>query len=76
MRDGTLDEELTILEPHTSPVDAIKQGIGQLCSYVSMQAEMAVYDTIHRTNYRSIRNALVAEKRNREHEAAIGLERV
>lgn len=40
---------------------------------INLQAEMLVYDVLHGTNYRSIRNHLMREKRNREFELKIGI---
>lgn len=40
---------------------------------INLQAEMLVYDLLHGTNYRRIRNHLVREKRNREFELRIGI---
>lgn len=73
-RDGELDQELT----HAGPTlaETVVQGLQSVVEHAKLQSTMFVYDTVHRTNYRSIRNSLMAEKRNRQHEAAIGLERV
>lgn len=43
---------------------------------INLQAEMLMYDLLHGTNYRRIRNHLVREKRNREFELRIGIAKV
>jgi hypothetical protein len=60
-------------EAQTSPLDVAKQSLGDFYNYVSLQATMAVYDTLHGTHYRDIRNRLAREKRNHDFEARIGL---
>lgn len=72
-RDGEVDKELSTLEPHITPVSVLKSGIGKFYGFVSLQAEMAVYDVLHGTNYRVVRNQLVREKRNQAFESRIGL---
>lgn len=40
---------------------------------IKLEARMLVFDTLHGTDYRSIRHALVAEQKRRDFEASIGL---
>jgi hypothetical protein len=60
-------------EPQTTPLDVVRQGIGNICSSIALQAEMGVYDVLHGTKYRAIRNELTRQERNRAFEAKIGL---
>lgn len=73
LRDGELDEQLSILEPEYSSLDALLQRVGTIASSLSLQASMAVYDRLHGTHYRAVRNELVRVQRNHEFEARIGL---
>lgn len=73
-RDGSIDEELTPSTPNVA--EAVLGGLQAATEAIKLQASMYVYDRIHGTAYRSIRNALVKEKKNRQYEASIGIERV
>lgn len=55
--------------------EAVTGFIGGVAANAKLEARMFVFDTLHGTNYRSIRHAVVEEKRRREFEASIGLER-
>jgi hypothetical protein len=70
-REGEIDEDLSILKPKVT----IKDILGDSVKNSRLQAKMFVYDTLHRTQYRRIRNKLVQERRNREFESSIGLAR-
>lgn len=67
-RDGQVTNEFqpTIADAAVSHVQA---AVGAL----SLQVRMAVYDVRYGTDYRTIRNNLVREKRNHEFEKSIGL---
>jgi hypothetical protein len=68
--DGEIDKQLTKTGP------TIKDHFNGFKGEIRLQVEMAVYDILHGTEYRTIRNALIKEKRNREWEARHGLVRV
>ena len=77
-RDGQLDMTympvpLTLMQATTA---ALKAKTQNLASGVVLQARMAVFDVIHGTNYRSIRNDLFADRREERFVSSIGLIRV
>lgn len=67
-RDGQVTNEFqpTIADAAVSHVQA---AVGAL----SLQVRMFTFDTLHGTNYRSIRNQLVEQKRREEFVKSIGL---
>lgn len=67
-RDGEVTNEFqpTIADAAVSHVQA---AVGAL----SLQVRMFTFDTIHGTNYRSIRNQLVEQKKREEFVKSIGL---
>lgn len=75
MRDGEIDTELSVLPPSGIERVALKirEGVSRFGGHVAMQTRMAVFDTLHGTNYRTIRNELVEQKRRQEFEHSIGL---
>lgn len=74
-RDGEVDKNLSTLAPRRTPVTVLQTGLIHLRQETRLQAKMAVYDVLHGTQYRRIRNQLAAERRNREFEARIGITR-
>lgn len=52
---------------------AFKSTTQQFTANARMQARMALYDALHRTQYRRIRNELARKKRNEKFEKSIGL---
>jgi hypothetical protein len=54
-------------------VSNVQAAITGFTGNVALQTQMFVYDALHGTNYRDIRNTLVAENRNAEFEKKIGL---
>lgn len=75
-RDGEVDVELSTLEPRRTPVTLLQSKIVHMRRESRLQAKMAVYDALHGTRYRHIRNRLAAEQRNKDFEVRIGIERV
>jgi hypothetical protein len=67
-----IDESLSILKPKVT----IKDILGDSVKDTRLQAKMLVYDIVHKTQYRQVRNQLVQEQRNREFEEAIGIVRI
>lgn len=53
-------------EAQVKPLDTLVRSI-------KLEARMLVFDTLHGTDYRSIRHALIAEQKRREFEESIGL---
>jgi hypothetical protein len=51
----------------------VRAGISHVTGAIALQARMATFDTLHGTNYRRIRNNLVAQKRREDFERSIGL---
>lgn len=51
----------------------VEATISRFTGNIALQARMAVYDTLHGTNYRQVRNQLVREQRNQEFERSVGL---
>jgi hypothetical protein len=74
-RDGELAEEYLPVQPsHVEAITgAIGEALGKFTGNIALQARMATYDALHGTGYRSIRNQLVRENRNKAFEAKIGL---
>jgi hypothetical protein len=76
-RDGEIDTELSILPP--TAVEAAAGRVGdafhRFGSHVRLQTRMAVFDTLHGTHYRRIRNELYAQRRREAFERSIGIER-
>lgn len=64
-RDGEVDEKLSTI-PKTGPLQEVKR-------WTSMQAEMFIYDLLHGTNYRKVRNDLIREAKNKAFEQRLGL---
>lgn len=58
-----------------SAPNIVLEGLGRAVEAVKLETRMLVFDALHGTNYRAIRHAVVEEKRKREFEASIGLER-
>lgn len=67
--DGEVSKELSQITRPPRTVDRLYTG-------VQLQAEMLMYDLLHGTNYRRIRNSLARQERNRRFEARLGLEPV
>lgn len=65
--DGQVDKKLSTLDKR----DSFQGFKGE----IKLQAEMLVYDLLHGTNYRTIRNTLLREQRNRAFEKKLGLTR-
>lgn len=65
-RDGEVDNEL-------SQVNNKGRIVNRLYGTIQLQTELFIYDLLHGTDYRRIRNRLVRDKRNAEFEARIGL---
>lgn len=77
-RDGHIDytympQPATLLESILSYFTA---SFTRLVREVVLQLRMLIYDTLHGSNYRHIRNSLVKQKREAEFIASIGLKRV
>ncbi len=74
-QDNEFVPELSVLPP--SPVEValthVGNAVGRFTGAVALQARMAVFDTLHGTNYRHIRNELVEQKRRENFEKSIGL---
>lgn len=69
--DGEVEKKLSYFgEPK------LKEVINGWKQEISLQREMFVYDLLHRTNYRRIRNKIMADERNKRFEERIGLERI
>lgn len=67
--DGEVSKELSQITRLPRTLDRVYTG-------VQLQAEMLMYDLLHGTNYRRIRNTLARQERNRRFEARLGLEPV
>lgn len=51
----------------------ITAAVGNMASAAALEVRMAVFDTLHGTNYRAIRHDLIEQKRRERFEASIGL---
>lgn len=74
-RDGEIDTELSVL-PLTgigAAAERLRTSITNLTGSVALQARMVTFDAMHGTDYRRIRNNLVAQKRRADFELSIGL---
>lgn len=70
-RGGEIDKDLSILEPRMTFKDILSSPLRD----VKLQARMFVYDALHGTHYRKLRNRLVREQQNQLFEKSIGLVR-
>jgi len=74
-RDGQPDYEYMPVPP--SPVEALQAAVAdklnQFTGHVVLQARMALFDRMHGTNYRHIRNTLVEQEKRRSFADSIGL---
>lgn len=75
--DGEIDTELSVLPPTPIEVVAgrVQAAAERLAAHVALQTRMAVFDTIHRTHYRRIRNELAEQQKRAAFERSIGIER-
>lgn len=51
----------------------ITSAVGNVASAAALELKMAIFDTVHGTNYRSIRHSLIEEQRRKKFEQSIGL---
>lgn len=70
-RDGAVDKKLSVFEAKLTPADIMLQYLKDR----RLQFKIALYDVLHGTQYRKIRNHLISEMRNRQFEQFIGLTR-
>lgn len=68
-------ETFTITENDKVKTVTLKPKTLEYENGLRIQAEMFVYDLLHGTNYRQVRNRLMAEMRNRRFEQKLGLVR-
>lgn len=76
-RDGQLDTELSVLPPTGLEIASVqvRDTFQRMAGHIALQTRMAVFDTIHHTNYRHIRNELVEQHKRERFERSIGIER-
>lgn len=63
-------------EASQEALETVFSGLGRAIDNIKLEARMIAFDALHGTNYRQVRHALAAEKRNSAFEASIGLQRV
>ena len=75
MRDGEVDPDYQPKEPTVLEAlgTAVKDKVAHVTGELVLQARMALYDAQNDTNYRQIRNELMAQKRREQFERSIGL---
>lgn len=75
--DGEIDTELSVLPPTPIEVAAgqMQAAAERLAAHLALQTRMALFDTIHRTHYRRIRNDLAEQQKRAAFERSIGIER-
>lgn len=74
-RDGQLDTDLSNLPPTgmEALVDNARTAVAGFVGNIGLQARMAVFDALHDTNYRQIRNELIEQQKRTEFEKRIGI---
>lgn len=74
-RDGEVDEQLSVLPPTglEAVAEHVQAAFQRFTGNIALQTRMAVFDTIHGTNYRRIRNELVEQQKREQFERSIGI---